>query len=387
MFGMRFGDVAASSGSGIPSWINWNGLSDGTAQLFATDAGNINNMQGIVALDATRFLLIYETTSPQTLKCVIGTVSGTGVSYGTDFQIDTPTDGAPVNAFLLTTNRVIITYGSQFEFVCIDTSTNPPTRGNLGSFSSAGFNNSGSVTQLDSSTFLVVYQSRSVSGDINAATASVSGTTISDNTPGAVLTSLPATYPSVASYTTGKSVMFYADTSSFPTALVINTSGTSIGTIGSPKTIESSTIGGQNYAMKVISIDASTALAVYSLGATPNIRAMLLSMSGNTVSTNAAVTIKGSTSSLQVGTVIQLNATQAMITYGISGGATLYGVVINWTGTTIDTVGSEITINTASAAQFNQNQVISKMDANTVCSSMNDVSVSQKIGSLIIKRA
>lgn len=357
--------AAAGSTASPGGWDVWDGSLDGSNQNLTT-LSSPNTCPALVRLDDTRIAAIYSATNNMVIQ--VGTISGTTISWA-DAQFIQSSGGTidnMINAVLLDTDKIFVYYTTQSGLAhvqgCVVTiSGTTPTIGTLTSLlpdiGSSCDATALTVAVLTTSTVFVSYRITSGGSTTNGVILSISGTTITVGTPAVIINTGSVSAPSVSQYTAGKILITYG-ISSEPETAIVNYSGTTIGTIGPQHTLESGA-SVVIYSNMGCAIDSSSVLAVYSTsGISARMSAIVLTLSGNTVTVNTRYTIVNS--EVYSSWVSKLNATQFMVTYHktSSSSSTLYGMVLTVSGTTI-TAGSEITIQATSSENLPQNTMIS----------------------------
>lgn len=369
MFGFNFGVCGVAGGSGGTSWIAWNGSNDGSnqASIVSTDQG-----LNIVALDASNFIEFYYLDSSRTLKAIIGTISGTTVTYGSAATITTNLSDSIVSAVLLDTNLVLVTWSDNsantLKACTVSTGTGTPSANAIITVDSNNPSNLGNCNQLariSSTSAFLCYRGGSAA-DIVGRILSVSGTTVTANASTVLTTAV--TTPVCAYYDTNKVVVsFAAISTNYPTAMIVNISGTSIGTLGSLQTIVSNAQVSAAQ-MRAVAISSSMALVTYRVlngGSGHNdFNAVILSLSGNTVSVNSSTAFGAQDST--IAQLVLLNSTQAMVSYLDSVTPSTKSLILSWIGTTI-TANTPVSIQTStdSVPQYGSAN-IAQMNASTV---------------------
>lgn len=340
------------------SWAAWDGSADGSNQNLTTiTSGSLS--PAIVKLDSSRIAAIYARSMEVVIQ--VGTIAGTSITWGSAqfIQGSGPTIDGALNAILIDTDKIFVYYTSDSGLAhiqgCVVTiSGTTPSPGTLTSIIPGLGTSSDSValtaTALTPTTVFVSYRITSGGSSSNGVILSISGTTISVGTPAALITDGSIPSPSVAMYSSGKVLMAYQGApGGEPRAQIINYSGTTIGSIGPVAVFESGATV-LDLTNMVTPIDASRALWVCgdapSGGGTTGIKAMVLSLSGDTITTNTRyILVSGRIDQLWVS---PLNATQSMITYKKSSSSVLYGMVLTISATTI-IASSEVTIQASSS--------------------------------------
>lgn len=394
MFGMRFGDIATSNTVVGGSWAAWDGSANGSRQNVSGTSGIVNC--SVIALDSTRFLLMYLDNTTN-VNVVVGSVSGTSVTYGAPRILATYSGfTAPISATLVSANVVALCWSvnaltNSLKSVIVSISGTTISQGSVTDIVTLDTtDNSYDITTLNSSSVFISYRPRSGS-TTQGIVLSISGTAITPNTNADIAPSgsNQSSY-ACAAYTSSKTLLAFSDgtNSGAPSVRIVNISGgTSIGTLGTVAVLDSlSGVSFVNNSIRVITINTTSAFVTWEVlsgASTRNLYGMIITMSGNTITTNAAFLIKTGNFPLIIDTVTLLNANQAMVSYEYNGVSTVYGRVLAWSGTTISEPGSEVTLWNGDGNSSYQLANLSTMDGNTVAGSLVNSSVAT---SLIIKR-
>ncbi len=373
MFGMGLGDFAAS-GSGGGSWAAWNGSLDGSNQSTGVAMSAVAGPT-IVRLSDTKFVEIFGQGS--NIYAIVGTISGTSVSYGSSANISGSTPGV-MSAALLDTDKVIVlwsTAGSGMKAAVLSISGTTPSWGtpaslNTGTATAAEMMQN--IAVLSTTTVLCVF--RQVAGYSQGNIISISGTTITVNSY-TQLNSISVS-PTCAYYTSGKALLFYKGLNQYPTARIVNVSGTTIGTLGTEAVIES--VITRNNCFSVTTLSDSSAVVLYGIDSV-SLRACVLSLSGDTVTVNSILTVTASNMGSCYAEL--LNSTEIMASYLKAGGDTEYAKILTVSGTTL-TAGSEVT--TFAGAQGGGACPVAKISSDLVALS---ACISNTATTKILKRA
>jgi hypothetical protein len=231
--------------------------SDGTVSVVATvaqsagtpvvfDNGNTIFISAIYDSNAQKIVISYrDGNNSQYGTAIVGTVSGTSISFGTAVVFESAVTEQISATFDSTNDRVVIAYQDQGNS-SYGTAIVGTVSGTSISFGTAVVFESATTEQIsatfDSTNNKVVfaYRDQGNSGNGTAIVGTVSGTSISFGTAGvfesASTTNISATYD----FTNGKIVVAYTDSdnSDYGTAAVGTVSGTSI-SFGTPVVFES----------------------------------------------------------------------------------------------------------------------------------------------------
>jgi hypothetical protein len=386
-----FGSNTATTGS----WFNWDGSADGINYAKSTVSGT--RPPSVVCLDSTTFLEVNANSAQ--LNAYIGTVSGNVISYGAVTSGTVASgDINIINLVVLSATKVLVLWGESSNAATAMIVTISGTTVTFGSTfgirSQVYVNSSQQLTKKDSSTVIFAYHNFN-SEKLCATVLSISGTTITVGVEGILVSGVSndsKLNPSVVYYDTDKILMFYRDNSSgYPTCLIFNISGTSIGTVGSPVTIESNTMENAISAtlgfMAVVT--SSSVILLYCIGSGTNtLRSVILSLSGNTVSTNSIISVVGATAFLYPMWIERLDNTEYMANYttGNTSPVSCYCQVLTVSGNSIVGTTSVLIQNNQDAGGHSVALPLSRMDADTVINAV-DLFGTLQPNAKVIKRS
>jgi len=221
--------------------------STGTSVVF--EAASVNYLASAYDSNSNKVVVAYEDGGNSNKgTAVVGTVSGTSISFGTPVVYETGTVFSQTMVFDLSANKIVISYadtGNSFYGTAV-VGTVSGTNISFGStvvFQSALTFDHGAAYDSTANKTVIAYRNRADSDYGYAIVGTVSGTSISFGTTtrfvAAVTTNLSATYDS----TNSKVVIAYSDNSnsSYGTAVVGTVSGTSM-TFGTPVVFEAATV-------------------------------------------------------------------------------------------------------------------------------------------------
>ena len=316
--GQAFAVVGTVSGTSI---------SFGTPVVFAT---NNNNRYFAVVFDsnANKIVIAYQNQDNTYGEVLVGTVSGTSISFGTTVVFESATTFYVNAAFDSTANKVIISYrdngNSDYGTAIVGT-----VSGTSISFGTAVVYNSGeckpqnTVYDSNANKTVILYTDTSNSYQGTAIIGTVSGTSISFGTEvvfNAANTSTSSTETISGAFdsSANKLVIAYSNggNSSYGTAIVGTVSGTSI-SFGTAVVFASK---GIDYASAVYDSSANRAIIVYR---DPNsspypTQASVGSVSGTSLSFGSIFTIKASNNTY-LSAVYESNAAKVVVSYRVSG--------------------------------------------------------------------
>jgi hypothetical protein len=248
--------ASGTIGNGVTVGLN----SDGTVEAVAEAASITGTSVAFEAASVTYLTSAYDSNSNKVVvayadeensnkgTAVVGTVSGASISFGTPVIYETGTVYAQTMVFDLSANKIVISYadtGNSFYGTAV-VGTVSGTNISFGTpvvFQSAFTFDHGAAYDSTANKTVIAYRNRADSDYGYAIVGTVSGTSISFGTTtrfvAAVTTNLSATYDS----TNSKVVIAYRDNSNsyYGTAVVGTVSGTSM-TFGTPVVFEAATV-------------------------------------------------------------------------------------------------------------------------------------------------
>jgi len=324
----------------------------------------------VSALDSTSFVVVYTDAGNSSYgTAIIGTISGTTISYGSEYVFNSASTSYPSvsaldstsfvaaymdagnssygTAIIGTISGTTISYGSEYVFNSASTLYAGPF-----------------VSALDSTSFVMAYQDGGNSLYGTAIIGTVSGTTISYGSE-YVFNSANTSNPSVSALDSTSFVVAYMDVgnSYYGTAIIGTVSGTTI-SYGSEYVFNPS----EASYVSVSALDSTSFVVAYKdVGNSSYGTAIIGTVSGTTISYgseyvfNSASTTRASVSAL--------NSTIFVVAYTDAGNSS-YGTAIIGTvsGTTIS-YGSEYVFNSASTSQA----FISALDSTSFVVTYKDV--------------
>ncbi|RLC53995.1 MAG: hypothetical protein DRH79_02000 [Candidatus Cloacimonadota bacterium] len=308
-------------GTAIVGTVSGNTISYGAEYIFntATSTTYISS----TSLDATHFVVAYrDSGNPSTGKAIVGTVSGSTISFGTGYVFNN-SDSSDISATSLDATHFVVAY-RDYGSISYGTAIVGTVSGSTISYGAEyvfEYNSSSdiSATSLDATHFVVSY----LAGYGTAIVGTVSGSTISYGveyifTTGSnydfTVTSLDATH----------FVIVYKDggNSDYGTAMVGTVSGSSI-TYGAESVFSTAYF----YNFTVTSLDATHFVVAYSdAGNSDYGTAIVGTVSGSTISYGAESVFNNTLYSLDI-TVTSLDATHFVIAYRDYGNSD-YGTAI-----------------------------------------------------------
>jgi len=230
-------------GTAIVGTVSGTSISFGSEAVFAS----VNSSEISCAYDASaqRVVVAYRDGTNGYGKAVIGTVSGTSISFGSPVTFESSSTTVPKPVYDVGAQKMVIAYthnaGSLYGKAIVGTvSGTSISFGSSTTFESASTDWVSSTYDANSQKVVIAYQDTSNSNYGTAVVGTVSGTSISFGTP--VVFESASTYNTSCAYDSNSQnvTIAYRDggNSSYGTAIVGTVSGTSIG-FSSPVVFES----------------------------------------------------------------------------------------------------------------------------------------------------
>ncbi len=287
----------------------------------------------IVALSSTQVIAAF-VGGPHTLKSVIINISGTVPSGATIKQVSSGTNYSYLNIGGLdktSSTQAIVAYDDEIAgigyVVALSVASSVITVGTPLAFAGAYPTYTQSVSNISSSAALVFYEDGNNSNHPTAQIISISGTTLTTNTPYVVDSSINSGSSNDTSLIAQLSATsFVVGYNNYPTTLytaALSVSGTTI-TVGSRVTIES--VIGTNYNNGLCNADSTSVMAVY-IGTSNHIYGRVCSVSGTTITLSTAVDISGSAFSNP--SIANMDISHNILVFSNNSSATVSGQVIS----------------------------------------------------------
>jgi hypothetical protein len=189
----------------------------------------------VAALSGTQFVVAYQKTSNGRGAAMVGTVSGTSVTFGAEAEFLSSAEAGYISVAALSGSRFVVAYedGADSDHGTAKVGTVSGTGITFGAeaeFLSADGARDISVAALDAGRFVVAYQDGSDSGHGTAKVGMVSGSAVAFGAEAEFLSADGAFFNSVAALDAGRFVVAYSDgsDSSHGKAKVGTVSGTAI---------------------------------------------------------------------------------------------------------------------------------------------------------------
>jgi len=234
----------SSYGTAVVGTVSGTSISFGTPVVFESDSFSL---QSDVTFDSAnnKVVIVYSDGSTSYGTAVVGTVSGTSISFGSDAVFESDIISYPSATFDSANNKVVISYrdsgNSKYGTAVVGTvSGTSISFGTPVVFESAESNFTSATFDSNSNKVVIAYRDGGNSDYGTAVVGTVSGTSISFGTP-VVFETSDTNYPSATfDSANNKIVIAYSDggNSYYGTAVVGTVSGTSI-SFGTPVVFES----------------------------------------------------------------------------------------------------------------------------------------------------
>lgn len=336
--------VAGACG-GVVSWANWNGALDGATT--STGGSSDGTSVGIVKISPDTFFAFW--TQGTLVRGQVITLSGTTPSFGaigTVVDISTSSPSS-LSAVTLDAARVLIVYsdsaGNTDGKVISISGTNftPNTQAVV---APGGATTGAYLTLLSADKVLMVFKrsNQGIAVVITTSATSITGT-------GSELIFESASIGGVicAGFLTSTTVIAgYQVSTTTAKALVLSVSGTTV-SAGAKATLDTNA----EVNISLATLSGTSAVATFLKGDGSSGRATPMSISGTTVTpgTTANFVAAGENYSRSAQGLIPLNSTQCMALYGLASTANPYGVVGSVSGSNI-TFGTPVLLDSAQTA-------------------------------------
>lgn len=168
----------------VSPWLQWDGTGDGDTTSFTEPAINLFQGMEVIAVDATRVLIVWSDASSVDGSARVASISGTTVTYGTEIAYTSTSGDRPAITELSSGKFLVVHRRSSnagAAATVLEVSGTTVTAGTDVNFT-GGQINSLDVVTIDSTHALTAYYSGSL-GDTNTVIMTIAGTTITFNTP------------------------------------------------------------------------------------------------------------------------------------------------------------------------------------------------------------
>jgi len=172
----------SNHGTAVVGTVSGTSITFGTPVVFRTTA--VNHSQVVFDSGSNKVVIAYEVNITDNGEAVVGTVSGTSISFGSQASYDTGTVGEPRATFDSSNNRVVIVYSdfnnSRYGTAIVGTvSGSSISFGTKVVFESSETNDSAATFDSNSNKVVVAYRDENNGRDGTAIVGTVSGTSIS----------------------------------------------------------------------------------------------------------------------------------------------------------------------------------------------------------------
>jgi len=326
-------------GTAVVGTVSGTAISFGTPVVFNSD--NTIWIAATFDSDSNKVVVAYRPTSGEG-TAVVGTVSGTAISYGTPVVFAAVATYRCSATFDSDSNKVVIAYqdanNSSYGTAVVGTvSGTAISFGSAAVFESASVSGTGLATTFDSNSNKVViaYPDAGSSSYGTAVVGTVSGTAISFGTP--VVFEAAGTYNIAATFdsNSNKAVFAYRDNgnSDYGTGIVGTVSGTAI-SFGTPVVFETAWV---NYVSATFDSDSNKVVIAYADEGNSNYGTVIQgTVSGTAISYGATVVYESANAQWNSAT-FDSNSNKVVIAYA-DGGNSDYG-----TGVVYSTTASNMT--------------------------------------------
>jgi hypothetical protein len=346
------GVTVALKADGTVTAVATGGPSAGSPVIF--QSGSTQNTS--VAYDATnnKIVISYRNSSNYG-TAVVGTVSGTSISFGTPVVFNSATTLSTSVVYDSTNGKVVIAYrdhgNSQYGTAIVGTvSGTSVSFGSSTVFESAASSWISATFDSTNNKVIIAYQDQGNTQSPTAVVGTVSGTSISFGTPVVFGSSYSNYISATFDSTNGKVVVSYPDAgnSSYGTSLVGTVSGTSI-SFGTAVVFESANC--QYIASTYDSTNNKIVISYQDIGNSNYGTAVVGTVSGTSISFGSAVVFESATTTF-TSAVYDSTNNKIVISYS-DGGNSSYGTAIVGTvsGTSIS-FGSAVALNAAEAGNI-----------------------------------
>ena len=199
-------------------------------------------------------------------RAIVGTVSGTSISFGTAVTFLADSANAISIAYDTTAEKVVIAYqdsgdGNKGKAVVGTVSGTSISFGTAGIFESTSFGTASGTTYDPVNNKIVIAYRETTTGEGRAVVGTVSGTSITFGTPSSFMTGIPVDITSAYDTETGAVVITYKDNAdAYTYAVAATVSGTSV-SFSNTLTVENS--GTTAYTASTYDTNANKSIATY----------------------------------------------------------------------------------------------------------------------------
>lgn len=259
-------------------------ITTGSLYQFASAADVGENDFNVLELSSTSFAIVYRQETTNEHFIVVGTISGTAITFGPNSSLGTTSSTKRIAAAALSSSLVIVTRvdttGGNSKVTTVSISGTICTVNTDVVLDAATTLNEFSICKLDLTTALAVYNKTGTG--LVAVVITVSGTTPTVNTP-VTLNATESDANSVVSLSSTATILAYIDgTTSYPSAQAISISGTTP-TASTAITVESAAAFSTSTQKFCVSVDSTTAVMCWLDFARNDLRSSVLKNVGSLV--------------------------------------------------------------------------------------------------------
>ena len=336
---IAYTDVGNSMhGTAIVGTVSDTGISYGTAVVF----NNQTTSYSSICFDSSnnKMVIAYRDGGASNHgKAIVGTVSGTSISFGTAVTFESANSDNISATFDTNSNKVVIAYGddgnSSYGTAIVGTvSGTSISFGSPTVYESANSKQNSAIFDSSNNKVVIAYRDFGNSGYGTSVVGTVSGTGISFGSP-VVYASANGSYISATfDSSNNKVVITYQDGSQHGNAIVGTVSGTSI-SFGTGVVYEAAVT---NYGVVVFNSDANKVAISYSDNGNNDYGTMIVgTVSGTSISFGSPVVFAGSGTALYLGTGFDSTSNRVVTAYQ-DGNNSNYGtsVVLRLAGTNVN---------------------------------------------------
>jgi len=378
---IAYTDVGNSShGTAIVGTVSDTGISYGTAVVF----NNQTTTYPSVCFDSSnnKIVIAYRDGGASNHgKAIVGTVSGTSISFGTAVTFESANSDNISATFDTNSNKVVIAYGddgnSSYGTAIVGTvSGTSISFGSPTVYESANSKQNSAIFDSSNNKIVIAYKDFGNSGYGTSVVGTVSGTGISFGSP-VVYSAASGDYISATfDSSNNKVVITYQDGSDYGNAIVGTVSGTSI-SFGTGVVYEAAVT---NYGVVVFNSDANKVAISYSDNGNSDYGTMIVgTVSGTSISFGSPVVFAGSGTAKYLGTGFDSTSNRVVTAYQ-DGNNSNYGtsVVLRLAGTNVNATNFVGVADSAISASAAGSIIV---QGGTVTGPTADVTVSQSLSS------
>ena len=363
---IAYDDVGNSEyGTAVVGTVSGDSITFGTPVVFESGGSTAGRKWVVYDPNNQKVVISYVGGSSYVGRAIVGTVSGTSISFGSSATFSSAAAMSMTSVYDSANQKVVISYtdvgNSNYAAAVVGTvSGTSISFGTPVTISSAAGSQYMSSAYDSSNGKVVVVYSISGTNDGVAFVGTVSGTSISFGSPVTFNSSHSYYTSTVYDSTNNKIVIAYQDTgnSYVGTAIVGTVSGTSI-SFGSPTVFEDVNLAANDAVSAIYDPNRNEVVIVYNTGS--SIRSIIGTVSGNSISFGNPNALHGRSN--YPSTAYDSSNNKVVIAFQDRGNTYGTAKVFNHTGFTLPSVGSESVFESAairhvSAAYDSSNQKV-----------------------------